>query len=482
MRQASRCCQDFLHNLQHKLDEFMGRRGVNDHMLALGKEAALALNWRKLVHRPPTREEYFAFFRLAALLRSVLQNTLWPHAMAFPYVQHSWPRDRGPNGWFQQFKLLVARVAEARSPGSQHKWTRTKLWVVHGVFRTCVDASLGQLPLWKGAMPAVARSHVCGLIGAWAALQGVSACNRPAFRVSPSALASVGNGRRLLGARGKKGEYTFQGGVGSLASAAAPQCLLGQVVRVVDAEVIFYDDALEASLSSCTKFTAANADGSHCYHAVRLVHRVRLLRAVESCCERWGSIIHQLWDGNVVWHPSRIAGRLLMREAGLAKSSPTTEAVVSEVARFLAERRGKNPFVQRESTRNKSAEVALSKEVQLEMRRALRESTYTSHDAKSIAQPTTLESKPAAQEALQRAVRLGHGGALAPLPVFFQDKRLALSDRATSTRREDLLKWLESTEAEAWHARRASLFGCNVNRPMLLALEEVVAPSTPTLS
>ena len=174
-------------------------------------------------------------------------------------------------------------------------------------------------------------------------------------------------------------------------------------------------------MSSCTKFTAANADGSHCYHAVRLVHRVRLLRAVESCCERWGPIIHQLWDGNVVWHPSRIAGRLLMREAGLAKSSPTTEAVVSEVARFLAERRGKNPFVQRESTRNESAEVALSKEVQLEMRRALRESTYTSHDAKSIAQPTTLESKPAAQEALQRAVRLGHGGALAPLPVFVQE-------------------------------------------------------------
>jgi hypothetical protein len=167
-----------------------------------------------------------------------------------------------------------------------------------------------------------------------------------------------------------------------------------------------------------------------------------------------------------------------MREAGLAKPSPTTEAVVTEVARFLAERRGKNPVVQRESRRKKSAEVAPSKEVQLDMRRALRETTYTSHDAKFIAQPTTLESKPAAREALQRAVRLGHGGTLAPLPVFYQDKRLALSNRATSTCREDLLKWLESTEADAWHARRASLFGCNVSRP-LLALEEVIAPSTP---
>ena len=40
-----------------------------------------------------------------------------------------------------------------------------------------------------------------------------------------------------------------------------------------------------------------------------MVHRLRLLRAMESCCQRWGSIIHQLWDGNTVWHPSRIAGR-----------------------------------------------------------------------------------------------------------------------------------------------------------------------------
>jgi hypothetical protein len=85
-----------------------------------------------------------------------------------------------------------------------------------------------------------------------------------------------------------------------------------------------------------------------------------------------------------------------MREAGLAK----TKAVVSEVARFLAEKRGKDAFVKRESTHKKDAEVIPSKDVQLETRRALREATYTQHNAKFTAQPMTLESKPAAQEAL----------------------------------------------------------------------------------
>jgi len=156
----------------------------------------------------------------------------WPS----PHVQHTWSDIRGYNGWCLQFNQLVRRVrAEARHPRSQHKWMHTKLWVVQRVFRTQVDASLGQLPLWKAAMPAVARSHVCGLIGAWAALQGVSTCNHCAFRVSPSALATVGSSSRLAGTR--KGESILRGGVGSLASRTAPKSLLGKVVREVDAEL-----------------------------------------------------------------------------------------------------------------------------------------------------------------------------------------------------------------------------------------------------
>ena len=86
MRQASQSCRDFLCDLQNRLNEFMGQRGVNDHMLALGREAAQALNWGEFVkgQRQPRVDEYKAFFRLAALLRPVLEKTRWPDILAFP--------------------------------------------------------------------------------------------------------------------------------------------------------------------------------------------------------------------------------------------------------------------------------------------------------------------------------------------------------------------------------------------------------------
>ena len=97
MRQASQSCRDFLCDLQNRLNEFMGRRGVNDHMLALGREAAQALNWGEFVkgQRQPTVDEYKAFFRLAALLRPVLEKTRWPDKLAFPHVEHTWPENKG---------------------------------------------------------------------------------------------------------------------------------------------------------------------------------------------------------------------------------------------------------------------------------------------------------------------------------------------------------------------------------------------------
>ncbi len=55
--------------------------------------------------------------------------------------------------------------------------------------------------------------------------------------MSLGTLVSVDDGARLRGARGKKLQYVFRGGVGSVASLAAPQHLLGKVVCVVGAEL-----------------------------------------------------------------------------------------------------------------------------------------------------------------------------------------------------------------------------------------------------
>ena len=123
-----------------------------------------------------------------------------------------------------------------------------------------------------------------------------------------------------------------------MASLAALPRLRGKVVTVVGAKRALDEGALEVVLATLPRFTAPGDKGGHCYHVVRVALRVCLLRAVESCCERWGAIIHQLCGSNNVWHPMRIAGRLLLRDAGLAEQTPATEGVVAEISHSLSMR------------------------------------------------------------------------------------------------------------------------------------------------
>ncbi len=243
-----------------------------------------------------------------------------------------------------------------------------------------------------------------------------------------------------------------------MASLAAPARLRGKVVTVVGTKRALDDVALEAALATLPHFAAPGEDGAHCYHAVRLVHRVRLLRAVESCCERWGSIIHQLWDGNNMWHPMRIAGRLLLRDAGLAEVSSASEGMVAEITDFLS-KEGMDPFLRDRRLRDApplDTPLAGLREV---CRRALRESPYTRELAKDAARPSSLSLRPAAEEALAKAIRAGGAGDFEPLPLFHEDVRVLRRDRAASVRREARQDWWQSQMAADWREERATIFG-----------------------
>ena len=473
LRQASRSCAAFLESLRAALEEFTGARGTSEHMLALGRDAALALNWEDLVSRPPTREQYLAFLRLAKSLKPALAGTLWPPAL-FPHVRCEWPAERGPNGWFQQFKSLARRLRqEAADPCCP--WWRVEQWLVQPVVCTRLEASVGQLLADGGTQQPAARACVCRLIGdfvgapsvsAGAGAPSVSAGARAPFWATIDAVAGLGHGARLRGARSQRSTYAFRGGVGSWASLAAPPRLRGKVVTVVGAKRALDHGALEAALATLPKFTAPGVDGAHCYHAVRLVHRVRLLRAVDSCCERWGSMIHQLWDGNNMWHPMRIAGRLLLRDAGLAEHTPAAEGVVAEVSHFLGTR-GMDPFVKDCRLRDAPPLAAPPAGLREVCRRALRESPYTRELAKDAARPSSLQLRPAAREAVEHALRAAGAGNVEPLPLFHESVRALRRDRAASARTEALQEWLQSEMAAAWRQDRAAIFGSGEGPPIL---------------
>ena len=103
------------------------------------------------------------------------------------------------------------------------------------------------------------------------------------------------------------------GSAGGIAEDAIASLMFG------DRRIIFPDDG----------------DDSHCWFAVRVYMRCRLMRAPESGCERWGSLLHDLWDANAGWKPHRMVSRLLLREAGLDGVCDDCESIVNELGLVL---------------------------------------------------------------------------------------------------------------------------------------------------
>ena len=152
-----------------------------------------------------------------------------------------------------------------------------------------------------------------------------------------------------------------------------------------------------------------------------------------------------------MWHPMRVAGRLLLRDAGLAEHTPAAEGVVAEISNFL-NTRGMGPFVKDRRLRDAPPLAAPPAGLREVARRALRESPYTRELARDAARPCSLQVRPAAREAVERARVAGD-----PLPLFHESARALRCDRALSVRREALQEWLKSEMATAWRKEQAAI-------------------------
>ena len=218
------------------------------------------------------------------------------------------------------------------------------------------------------------------------------------------------------------------------------------------------ENALEASLVTNIRFTELHSrTREHCWHVVRLVHRMRLLRGQEACCERWGSLLHQLWDASSHWNAGTVAGRLQLREAGLAQNTRSTEAVVQHIVTHLTNVHNMNPFALRGRRHEATAATPAAGHLHQGLARALKESTYTSEKAKADAEPRMLQLIPSARDAVAAAFR--SDGSMQALPLFQEDARTVAHDRADSVVRERLQSWWRSEEGMDWRRERASIFG-----------------------
>ena len=64
----------------------------------------------------------------------------------------------------------------------------------------------------------------------------------------------------------------------------------------------------------------------------------------------------------------------------------------------------------------------------------------------------------ASRVAVDKVVREGRAGVLAPLPVFVEDARTASKRRGAHVVRDSLTQWLQPAEASEWRSDRRALF------------------------
>ena len=438
----------------------VGSVGVNQHMRALTDASFLSWDWEHLLRKPAGKDHYRAFLEIVNRFQPVLQKTQWPNSPEWQFVKRQWPQDRGSNGWFEQYQTLTRRVrAAAKSKLKCPGWWRMVRATVQPVL------GCGQLRVCRSTSSWPQFQHVCQarrdcvlflvreFLGDGPDFLPVAA---RMFQAAPSSLVAVGFGGRPE--KRQRSQQTrklqcFRGSCGSFASLLSPGSN-SKLVRVTALEREVDESRLASSLVSDKSLVFPDGSGDHCWHAVRVYLRARL-KAPESVCERWGSLMHMLWDSVGGWQPHRIVSRLFMRESQFLNQPAVEKSIVEEIAAKLYHSSGMNPYV---AARYVTDEVSDSEDeesaddVARVLRTSLRENGRSREWWRQKSCPAVL--LPSAREAVSQAMNgSNQRGFLAPLPLYGGDAAATPSVRA-----EKMAKWLNSEEAVSWRLDRKALF------------------------
>ena len=387
-------------------------------------------------------------------LLPTLQFTRWPDPVAVPCVEQAWPAARV---MVAQYKLLLKRL---RYLGLQlsttHAYDVVQLVVwncLAAVSRLpfvgdmCVLAVVSQFLLPRGRRLKIhtSRGPECWTVGR-------------TFVVDVHSICMLGYGRLFAASRGTKVARSFRGQVGSFA-ALSTLPLHGLRVRVCRPHSKPSPGKVAAHVDLDPTVHRLEG-GEHCWHAARVLHRVRLLRGPESACERRGSLLHQLWNAVQGLEPQRLAARLFIREGGLTGSgAPEEEPVIEEIEQALR----KSGDVAHAFTKRRRVQVEQPRrapdtcvdEKATHLRRSLRGASFVVQ--KSVYQPMNIPT--VCSEALAKHSRRDRSGAtiIGPLPMFRVDPRQ--QGLAQSEMRRRLREWMASNEGKDWRESRTSLFG-----------------------
>ena len=454
---ALRVGQDFLTAAIQEIQDYVGSVGANDHVRSVVESAAKCFDWEVLLRKPPRHEHAEAFLKVYQAMRPTLEHTVWPNRECFPHVDPVWPSARA---MFQQYKLLLQRLRERAMSDEAHG-----VWVL----RTPHAYRVTPVVVWRG-LAALSRVSFLGddrplAVVTEFLLRRIAVAVRVGghleqvklgtpFMVRIAAVCALGAGRGFLKARGRRDELRYRGtGFASIAHVG----LVGRWVRVRATVSKASPSAVCRYVDLHSKIHEPTGD-QQCWHACRLLHRCRLLRAPEAACERFGSFLHMLWSpvqGHDSW---RMAARLFIREAGLSGSgSAGEEVVVNAIALSLHDDARRTAFTKKASKRRRLV-VGQARDAPTELHEMMRRAITVSSTDREEYKPMGLPAVCA--ESLQKHTRQdGRGLRIDALPMFKMDPRTANKHLAHAEMRRRLQEWVESDDATEWRKNRDMMFG-----------------------
>ena len=458
----------------------LGTRGSSEMKRDIDTTSGVCWDWKFLTRCNPEPRHYKAFFELTALLRPSLRQTEWPNSPKFNFLHQRWPDKKDKNGLMQQYRTLCHRVRNASRLRVRFKsWWKvvevTVCPVIKGGSCATLRALSQQGPPEFHRISLELRSCLFSLIGAYL---GGSPYDSGYFKTKTSTLAAPGCGKTLSKARANRGAQQFSRSAGCFASMSVGS-FKGKLVLVLAEHRELDEAALVSSLFGETDFALPFAEagaaqihvhplavsGDHCWHALRTYMRSRI-KAPESVVERWGSLLHMLWDDVCGWQPHRLVTRLFLRASPSIRDDAILDRIVNAIASHLYYVEKLRPFrTPRLEREKKKAELEVSSDSGESssdgalLRQNLREDGGRSREWwKHHSCPNTL--LPAAQRAVELAVKMPGAGrsrpgkrALAELPLFSGEKPQTKSVKLAA--RE---KWLHSASAGNWQAERKKLF------------------------
>ena len=333
-----------------------GDVGVSSVMQKLAQHMSRCWDFQHLLLEKPSRQHCDAFLEVVKILLPYLEHTHWPDAALYPVIRRDWRLTM--RQFLVQYLVLCNRLRDAASAAnggtknvpdsvisSAKEWRRATLHWVRPLWTfTSVHRLLQKLPL-KG--PGRQTSHrlaslLGSLISQFLGEHGGVHLPLAAYKLQPLTPKDLRTVH--LASRGVKRRKTVEleavvPRVRVMSGSRRLLVLLEKTEHVIDA------NAVSRSLDGHSWFSngACLASSTNCWHAVRVHHRCRLLRAPEQVCEQLGSMLHGLWDPSQHLDPLAMVSRLQLVQAKVhCVGHVRDEVIVEQVASILA-RVGKNP-------------------------------------------------------------------------------------------------------------------------------------------